>query len=59
MKSIDGLLCEFFKAMWDTVGGNLCCMDSENLSSSNLTESLNQGIIKLIPKNVSHETIRG
>jgi hypothetical protein len=24
---IDGLPCEFFKAMWDTIGDEFCCME--------------------------------
>lgn len=52
-------LVSFFKAMWDTVGGYLCCMANDAFSLGNLTASLNQGLIKFLSQNASCETIGG
>jgi hypothetical protein len=55
----DGLPCEFYNAMWDSIGDDLYCLAIEAISSGVLTESLNQGLIKIIPKNVARDTSGG
>jgi len=57
--SMDGLHCEFYKAMWDTIGDDFCCLASEVFSFGGLSEFLNQGLIKIIPKNVAQDRIWG
>jgi hypothetical protein len=54
---IDGLPCEFYKEMWDIVGDDFCNLAHEVFSIGCLSESLNQGLIKLIPKNTSLEIL--
>jgi len=45
--------------MWDTIGDDLCCLAAKAFSSRVLTESLNQGLIGLIPNNTARDTIGG
>lgn len=56
---MDGLPCEFYKAMWDTIGDEFCRLASKVFSFGRLSEFLNQGLIKLIPKNFTNDTIGG
>ena len=49
---INGLPCEFYKAMWDTVGDYFCNLIWEVFYFRKLSKSLTQGLIKFIPKNV-------
>jgi hypothetical protein len=56
---IDGLPCEFFKAMWDMIVDDLCRMAKQCFSSGSMTKSMNQGLIKSILKNAIRESIRG
>lgn len=56
---IDGLPCEFYKAMWDSIGDDFCCLVDEIFTSGSLSQFLNQGLINLIPKNASRDTIGG
>jgi hypothetical protein len=44
--------CEFFKRIWEIMGEELYQMAKETFSQEKLSEFLNQGLIKLIPKNV-------
>jgi hypothetical protein len=55
--NIDGLHCELFKAMLRYCRRVPLLLVNEPFSSSTLTTSLNQGFIKLIPKNASRDTI--
>lgn len=59
LPNMDGPPCEFYKTMWDTIGDDICCLVSEVFSSSRLFMFLNQGFIKLIPKNVARYTNEG
>lgn len=54
---IDGLPCEFFKLVWDTVVDDLCCMAKDDFLSGTLIASHNQGLIELIPKNATQDSI--
>jgi hypothetical protein len=54
----DGPPCEF-KAMWGMIRDDFCCLVVEVFSFEMLIESLNQGLITLIPKNVARDTIGG
>lgn len=56
---MDGLPCEFYKAMWDTVGDDFRILASEAFSLGHFTESFNQGFLKQIPKNASRDSIGG
>jgi hypothetical protein len=56
---LDGLLCEFYKAMWDMIGNDFCCSMAKAFSSKILIESPNQGLIKLITKNMANDTNGG
>lgn len=56
---MDGLPCEFYKAMWDNVGDYFCGLVFDAFSTGCPTETLNRGLIKLIPKNASRDTIGG
>lgn len=56
---IDGLHCEFYKAMSGTMGDYFCCIVHEVFSSSFLSQFINKGIIKLISKNFRRNTISG
>lgn len=47
---LDGLPCEFRKAKWKIVGDIFCCLVVKVLSISDLTKSLNHGLIKFILK---------
>jgi hypothetical protein len=51
--SMDGLPCEFFEAMWDTIGDDFYCLIVEMFSSGRHSEFCNQGLIKLISKNAA------
>lgn len=48
---MDGLPCEFSKAMWNIIGDDFCCLASQVITSGRLSEFLNQGLIKIISKN--------
>jgi hypothetical protein len=54
---LDGFPYEFYKAMWDSIGENLCKLASNVFASGRLSEFFNQGLIKLIPKNKVRNTI--
>lgn len=54
-----GLPCEFYKSLWDAIGEDFCSMASEVFASGCLSEFINQGLIKLIPKNVAIDSIGG
>lgn len=60
-KSLDihGFPCEFCKAIGDIVSRDLCCISNEAFFLGNLTTSLKQGVIKLIPGTDSPDTIGG
>nr|KUM49997.1 hypothetical protein ABT39_MTgene3225 [Picea glauca] len=45
--------------MWDSIGDDFCSLASEVFASGRLSEFLNQGLIKLIPKNAARDTIGG
>lgn len=56
---LDGLSCEFYYALWDTVGDGFCCSITKAFSSWALTKSLIRGLIKFILKNVAKDSIGG
>ena len=56
--SINGLPCEFYKVIWDTVRDDFCSLVWEG-SSQKLLEFLNQHLIKFIPKNTVRDIIWG
>lgn len=56
---LDGIPCELCKVMWDIVGYDFSHMDLESFSMGCMTKFINQGIIKLIPKNSLKDTIGG
>lgn len=55
---MDGLHCDFYKAMLDTIQDYFYCLTTDEFSSRRLSNSLNQGHSKLITKNVATSTIR-
>lgn len=56
---INGLSCEFYKELWGTVGDEFCSLAHEVFSISNLSKSLKQGLIKLILKNTTRDSVSG
>ena len=56
--SINGLPCEFYKVIWDTVRDDFCSLVWEG-SSRKFSEFLNQHLIKFIPKNTTRDIIWG
>jgi hypothetical protein len=56
---MDGLPCEFYKAMWDTIGDDFCSLAFKVFSFGWLFVFLNQGLIKLIPKKAARDFISG
>jgi hypothetical protein len=56
---MDGLPCEFYKAMWDTIGDDFSHLEIKVFNSNRLFKYLNQELIKLIPKNAAANTIMG
>lgn len=45
--------------MWGIVGDDLCWLATKAFSNRDLTKPLNRGLIKLIPKNSTRNSIRG
>lgn len=56
---IGGLSCEFYKTMWGIVGDDFRTIEHEVFSSGTLSEFPNQGLIKIILKNCTRDTISG
>jgi hypothetical protein len=56
---MDCLPCEFYKATWDTIGDGFYYLAIEVFSFGCLFEFLNQGMVRLIPKNVARNSIGG
>ena len=56
---LDGIPCEFYNVMSDTIGDDLGHMAYEEFSTRCLSEFINQGLIKIIPKNTLRDTIGG
>jgi hypothetical protein len=56
---MDGLSCEFYKVVCDTISDDFYCLSSEVFTSGRLLEFLNQGLFKFIPKNVVRDSIKG
>jgi hypothetical protein len=53
---IDGLPCEFYKAIKETINGDFYCLDFEVFASSRLLGFLTRGIVKIIPNAARHST---
>jgi hypothetical protein len=53
---MDGLPCEFTKVTWDTVGEALT-LTHKVFIEGKLSECLNQGLIKIIPKHSTNDII--
>jgi len=47
------------KSMWDSIGDDFCCLASEVFISNRLSKFPNQGLVKLIPKNIAKDSTRG
>lgn len=54
---MNGLPCEFYKAMQDTIGNIFSYLASKFLTIGQPLEFLHQGMIKLILKNVMRDFI--
>jgi hypothetical protein len=54
---MDGLPCDFYKAMWDTIGDDLCSLASRDFLTSRSSDFLNQGLIKFILNNAYKDSI--
>jgi len=54
---LDGFPCDFYKVIWDMVGDEFRSFSTGTFSYRDLIESLNQGLIKLISKNVSRDFV--
>lgn len=50
----DRVSCDLYKAMWDIVGDDFSHLDSKDIALRCLKWSINQGLIKFIPKKCSH-----
>jgi hypothetical protein len=56
---LDGLPCEFFKAMRDTIGDDLFSLAFEVFAFGGVSYFLNQGLLKFFPKNTVRDSISG
>ena len=52
-----GMPCKFYKVMWENIGDDFIHLDSKAFSLGHLIESINQGLINIIPRNAHKDTI--
>jgi hypothetical protein len=56
-RQIDGMHSEILRTLRDIIGDDFNHLDSSAFASRCLLESINQGLIKIILKNVASDTI--